>query len=98
MAIIVLNYCNFVPHSGQNFGIGCPPSGVQPQPGQPAGAADGFFAPQFVQKLPLLTAPHEQVQLLSAGLGEPHSGQKFPVTVAPQAHFQEFAAAAGDAG
>ena len=48
--------------------------------------------PQFVQKLPVLTAPHEQVQLAGAGFAVPQFVQKLPVLTAP--HEQVHPAAA----
>ncbi len=52
----------------------------------------GFFAPQLVQKFPLLVAPQEQVQLVAgAGFFAPQLVQKFPVFEAPQEQVQAFA-------
>ena len=47
----------------------------------------GFGEPQLEQKLPVFTAPQEQVQLVSSGFLEPQLGQKLPDTIAPQEHF-----------
>ena len=56
-----------------------------------------LLAPQLVQKLPVLTAPHEQVQLAGAGLADPQLVQKLPVLTAPHEQVQPAAAAAAPA-
>lgn len=45
-----------------------------------------------MQNLPVLVAPHVQVQIMAAGLGEPHWGQNFPVFTAPQLQVHLFGA------